>query len=630
MPYSFDFSHSIAYHYKKQETLQSYSASHSNWKLQLGFPKLTQYISGPNTIDRRHTDRQTLSRSITCMEEGGAKKIPLVLDWEKLLPSHDDDVPPPLLVVKPSGQPPNESPMDSDQSHSQREEGGFHLLSDHDLNESIRSKLRTLENMAPKLADKGEKIRATLKRLEDEMERRKLRRLNKENDKCDKPTQSTSSSSAGVSNGMREETTSPEDYSQSSFASHFRRKMEEDTHSGTTDAFDKELSVLSHCDSQKVMHREEIPQKGRRKCRSSPRQWSVQCPSNISRHVLSNGRKKGRAPPTRSLRLMSSCFAKKKDAFEVLHSNGSRHKKEDTIVLIDEDESHLLQMTEQADKLDECMKDAKITYPSRDDPESVEICCADIDCLAPEGYLTSTIMNFYMRYLQQQASPTNRTICDYHFFNTYFYKKLTEAVSYKGSDKETSFVKFRRWWKGVNIFQKAYVLIPIHENLHWSLVIICIPDKEDQSGPIILHLDSLRLHSSRLIFENIKSFMKEEWTYLFQQEVAPSDLPIADTIWKNLDRRIDEKVIAVPQQKNDFDCGLFVLFFMERFIEEAPERLKKKDLAMFGRQWFKPEEASGLRVKIRKILVQEFRKACEVNHAVESSPLKTSDQKDSD
>ena len=36
----------------------------------------------------------------------------------------------------------------------------------------------------------------------------------------------------------------------------------------------------------------------------------------------------------------------------------------------------------------------------------------------------------------------------------------------------------------------------------------------------------------------------------------------------------------VPQQRNDYDCGLFVLFFMERFIDEAPQRLKKKDLAM--------------------------------------------------
>jgi hypothetical protein len=33
-----------------------------------------------------------------------------------------------------------------------------------------------------------------------------------------------------------------------------------------------------------------------------------------------------------------------------------------------------------------------------------------------------------VRYIQQQASPTNRAICDYHFFNTYFYKKLKEAV----------------------------------------------------------------------------------------------------------------------------------------------------------------------------------------------------------
>lgn len=41
-------------------------------------------------------------------------------------------------------------------------------------------------------------------------------------------------------------------------------------------------------------------------------------------------------------------------------------------------------------------------------------------------------------------------------------------------------------------------------SLHWSLIIICIPDKEDESGPIILHLDSLSLHSSRSLFDNIR------------------------------------------------------------------------------------------------------------------------------
>lgn len=40
------------------------------------------------------------------------------------------------------------------------------------------------------------------------------------------------------------------------------------------------------------------------------------------------------------------------------------------------------------------------------------------------------------------------------------------------------------------------------------------------------------------------SFMKEEWDYLVR-EVAPSDLPISDSVWRKLPHRIVEKVIAV-------------------------------------------------------------------------------------
>ncbi|EYU31270.1 hypothetical protein MIMGU_mgv1a025023mg, partial [Erythranthe guttata] len=177
-------------------------------------------------------------------------------------------------------------------------------------------------------------------------------------------------------------------------------------------------------------------------------------------------------------------------------------------------------------------------------------------------------------------------------------------------DKETSFKKFRRWWKGVNIFEKAYIFLPIHESHHWSLVIICIPNKEDESGPIILHLDSLGMHISKSIFSDVRSFIIEEWNFLKREEVLP-ELPIADNIWNKLSRRIDEKIVQVPQQSNEYDCGLFVLFFMERFIDEAPERLKKEDIGMFGKQWFRPQEASSLRKKISSLLRDEFKKADE-------------------
>lgn len=100
----------------------------------------------------------------------------------------------------------------------------------------------------------------------------------------------------------------------------------------------------------------------------------------------------------------------------------------------------------------------------------------------------------------------------------------------------------------------------------------------------------------------------------------------------------------VPRQTNDYDCGLFVLYYMERFIQEAPRRLMKQDLSMirrtcngslvsyqahnnlfvnfvlfcshafiilfqFGKNWFKPQEASKLRGKIKRILQDEFHKA---------------------
>ncbi|KAJ7953631.1 ubiquitin-like-specific protease 1D [Quillaja saponaria] len=530
-----------------------------------------------------------------------AKKRPVPLDWDAFLGSQDEE-PPVLVIVKPTTTVTDTElqrllDMDRDQQYLLTE--SIEELTDHKLEESIRSKRNTLQTIKS-LPDKGEKLRATLKRLEDEMERRKQTQMIKEADECEKqkPTQVTSSSTIGeVIKALSKRL--------------WLLKITHSPHSRLVSIRRWEM----RCDHQKMRDDGEFSRK-RRRDSSSSRQLPFQCPSSISNCILSNGDQKRRAssvfPLHHNDQYISSFSEKMKDISQVTRSNFSRSRKEETIVLEDEDESCLPERTEQDDKLAERMKDAKIYYPSRDDPESVELCYMDIDCLAPECFLTSTIMNFYIRYLQQEASVIDLSISDYHFFNTYFYKKLKEAVSNKGNDRDSFFVKFRRWWKGVNIFEKAYVLIPIHEDLHWSLAIICIPDKEEESGPIILHLDSLGLHSSKSVFDNIRRYMIEEWNYINQKTVS-SDLPIAGRIWKHLPRRIDQKIITVPQQKNDYDCGLFVLFFIKRFIEEAPERLRKNDLSMFGKQWFKPEEASGLRVKIRKLLMEEFQNACEVD-----------------
>ncbi|PKI53961.1 hypothetical protein CRG98_025663 [Punica granatum] len=599
------------------------------------------------------------------VERGDKEEQPLRLDWSALLPDSDD--PPPELIVSgrgDQGQGGCSAPVDPDQCAFAEIQG----LSDQKLEESIASKTKTLQTIGCKLHDGGSKLRGMLERLLEEKERRKLRRNGEDVDECVRITTATS----GPSDGFREDTTPSE--KQSSFSRLFTQSLDENNACRIGDV-DKAPLSFNHGDWRRKKCKRKLSPVGRRKPSLSSRKRPFQSPREISldrkQHSLDGGRR-GRARFSSNNfygELFSHRLAKRKNDMRALPFNDSTPRKELTVVLDDEEECHLIETAEQAGEIAECMEETKIYYPSRDDPGSVEICSADLDCLKPEGYLTSTIMNFYILYLQLQASQSSRGINDYLFFNTYFYKKLQEAVSCKENVRDASFARLRRWWKGVNIFQKAYVLIPIHDELHWSLAIICVPDKEDRSGPILLHLDSLQLHRSKSIFDNIRRFLVEEWNHL-KQEVTPSDLLIADEVWERLPRQISDKKIMhsqvsedektldvipgllfwyrraifsharyegfllygkgitlvfcqlrkVPQQKNDYDCGLFVLYFMERFIEEAPERLKKNDLAMFGKQWFKPEEASSLRVKIRKLLLEELEKAKGCPDTPESSP----------
>ncbi|XP_073132008.1 ubiquitin-like-specific protease 1D isoform X2 [Henckelia pumila] len=382
---------------------------------------------------------------------------------------------------------------------------------------------------------------------------------------------------------------------------------------GETESFKEDITVLKHCDNKNASENGQSQFRNAQRISVPSRQTPFKSPRflsvNIDKPTQSNDKQLGRHSSTRSPhnsdRSISGTFVKKECARCFRPSNVSKRNNQKTVVLVDEEELE----TAVADQVDQNIRDTKIYYPSRDDPEAIEICYSDMQCLTPESYLSSTIMNFYIQYLQKPTSSKATERCDFHFFNTYFYEKLKRDVLSK-ADKETSFVKFRRWWKGVNIFEKAYIFLPIHESLHWSLVIICIPDKEDESGPIMLHLDSLGMHSSSIIFDDVRSFLIGEWKFL-SQERDPPEIPIADKIWKKLSQKIGEKVIEVPQQRNEYDCGVFVLFFIERFLDKARDRLKAEDLTMFGRQWFRPQEASSLRKKIMDLLKQEFKRAYE-------------------
>ncbi|KAG6534115.1 ubiquitin-like-specific protease 1D isoform X1 [Zingiber officinale] len=503
------------------------------------------------------------------------------------------DVPPPEIDTFLAVSGSRKAPMADDSNLSE--------FSDHALEEKIQRLMSLISSgFANRLADRGDKLRINLRELQSERNRRKLVVSSKGVGACCSLSQLTNSNPSGTVAHYHADTTTSEPFSQSS-----SEKLEDQA----VVACSKGTKIASQ-DKGKVSKKCELKTCGR----GHQIAVSSSQPPNVSRQQTPslsarNSSEKDLRFSNSDSRIFKSCSLscnRRKTCSgnqRLIDSGGgnsmARMFKVREVVMLDE-EVHSAHPTG-------CdtgkWKKRKIYYPSRDDPESVELSIADIQCLDPESYLSSPIMNFYIQYLQRPESAVNRPGGDYHFFSTYFYKKLGEAVSYR-ADK-ACFAKLRRWWKGVNIFEKSYIFVPVHGNLHWSLVVICIPAKEDESGPVVLHLDSLGIHNSCSIFDVIDRYLIEEWNCMNQNSCL--DLPISEEIWRHLPQNISNKKITVPQQKNEYDCGLFVLYFMEKFIEEAPDRLRKNDLTMFGSEWFRPEDASGMRKRLQDLLLEVFR-----------------------
>ncbi|KAG0590484.1 hypothetical protein KC19_1G103000 [Ceratodon purpureus] len=255
----------------------------------------------------------------------------------------------------------------------------------------------------------------------------------------------------------------------------------------------------------------------------------------------------------------------------------------------------------------------RIAYPSRTDPQAVEILASDIQRLDPLEFLNDTIIDFYIKYIQSEflSLEGGRR---FHFFNSFFYKKLSGIVGKKSvwpaqkTKKVADLSQLRKWTRGINIFEKDYLFIPVHDKLHWSLAIICFPNHGPGSASgcerCILHLDSMTCgHDSSTVFRLIRSYLVEEGALM------EGDDSIKTLTCSN----IPAKKVPVPLQENESDCGLFLLHYIRKFVESAPKKLKMSDvenrlgdIGLFGRQWFFPIEASSLRTSIQEQLQRLF------------------------
>ncbi|CAH8274455.1 unnamed protein product [Arabidopsis lyrata] len=243
-----------------------------------------------------------------------------------------------------------------------------------------------------------------------------------------------------------------------------------------------------------------------------------------------------------------------------------------------------------------------LVYP-QGEPDAVVVRKQDIELLKPRRFINDTIIDFYIKYLKNRIPPKERG--RFHFFNCFFFRKLANLD--KGTPStcggREAYQRVQKWTKNVDLFEKDYIFIPINCSFHWSLIIICHPGElvpshveNPQRVPCILHLDSIKGSHKGGLINIFPSYLREEWkarhgNTTIDSPRAPDMLSIS---------------LELPQQENSFDCGLFLLHYLDLFVAQAPATfnpsLITRSANFLTRNWFPAKEASLKRRYILELL----------------------------
>ncbi|BDA46428.1 probable Sentrin-specific protease 7 at N-terminal half [Coccomyxa sp. Obi] len=277
----------------------------------------------------------------------------------------------------------------------------------------------------------------------------------------------------------------------------------------------------------------------------------------------------------------------------------------------------------------------KALFPACGGPGAVEITPADLARLEPEEFLNDTIIDFFMRYIWENLGEDVKKRC--YFFNSFFWKKLTEksgsAASLdsgpRGPVAIANHERVKKWTKALDIFEKDFLFVPIHDHLHWSLLIVCNPgaDSSDTSKtPCMLHLDSMSGgHAITGLKKALCAFLTLEWDrkVLEGGNSMPAKWVAANPDAPQRNFELLAKKVKLPMQDNHCDCGLFLLTYLDFFTQGLPASFRltihsKKGLdssellglseypLFLHHKWFYPGNASKLRGHLRWLLLKLF------------------------
>ncbi|XP_040859043.1 sentrin-specific protease 5 isoform X1 [Ochotona curzoniae] len=174
----------------------------------------------------------------------------------------------------------------------------------------------------------------------------------------------------------------------------------------------------------------------------------------------------------------------------------------------------------------------------------------DLATLDGQNWLNDQVINMYGELIMD-AVPDK-----VHFFNSFFHRQLV-TKGYNG---------VKRWTKKVDLFKKSLLLIPIHLEVHWSLITVTL------SNRIISFYDSQGIHF-KFCVENIRKYLLTEAREKNRPEFLQG--------WQTAVTK------CIPQQKNDSDCGVFVLQYCKCLALEQPFQFSQEDMPRVRKRIYK-------------------------------------------
>ncbi|KAM9320043.1 sentrin-specific protease 7 [Gastrophryne carolinensis] len=163
-----------------------------------------------------------------------------------------------------------------------------------------------------------------------------------------------------------------------------------------------------------------------------------------------------------------------------------------------------------------------LVYPPPPTKGGLPVSSEDLECLEDGEFLNDVIIDFYLKYLMLEKF-TKPFASSCHIFSSFFFKCLTRGEGTSNDNNsgltpaERRHQRVKTWTRHVDIFKKDFIFVPVNENAHWYLAVICFPwlekavyeDKKEQNSAVCSKTGGYSSNSSVIVFNQRLSKAEE-------------------------------------------------------------------------------------------------------------------------